>query len=251
MGATRALVTVKAGTVYINDKEIAQEFLANVASQSQQHGTVDQMFVQPFLERMQSVAAEVGSQVALSAATGTPCPKGSDAYQLARKVAPRLANDVRTATRRSGLAKHNFKEEANSSDAFNHEHLLEKEVISKRDVDESPINLNSFVGTWEYAPRRSYTITRAADKLYYHDGAKHGTLEVSGEWVQGQLTENAEAVGMIKLCRAKDADNSSLIMSRFREGESEWGRWQVGCPVRAQHVSVDQPPSKGNTAISP
>ena len=54
------------------------------------------------------MAGEVGSQVAVSAATGVACESGSKAYRVARSHAPQLANGIRQEVRASGAARHDL-----------------------------------------------------------------------------------------------------------------------------------------------
>ena len=112
MGATRALVTVKYGTTYINDRDLAAAYLADLARCSQSVAEsaddVDMSLVQDFKKRIKHIASEVGSQVGMTVATGIPLSSGGQAYRVARSSAPGVAEDIRRSSRASGTAKHDF-----------------------------------------------------------------------------------------------------------------------------------------------
>ena len=65
--------------------------------------------VQPFLKRMQAIGDEIGSQMAVTAATGIECSTGGDACRIAKNFDAPMANRIRAETRRAGKAKHNLR----------------------------------------------------------------------------------------------------------------------------------------------
>ena len=110
MGATRALITVRRGTdtIYINDRILADGYIQKLCEMTQPDAGLGQELVQPFLDKVQCVARELGDQVAVSSTTGIECRSGSAAYRLSRKMKPKLAPQIRQNCRASGKAKHDF-----------------------------------------------------------------------------------------------------------------------------------------------
>ena len=145
MGGTRAHLTIRGGTVYVNDANIAQSFLASLVPSLSPTGinlTTDSDDVKPalvesFKQRVKAVAAEVADQIAFSASTQVPWESGGMTYRVARASAPRMANSFRSATRASGRAKHDMKEVV-SDHASNDLELSEvKQLRTPKEPNES------------------------------------------------------------------------------------------------------------------
>ena len=113
MGGSGALVTIRDNITYINDVNMAKYHLDRLASSAGASGeadgdVVEGSLVKTFVKKVRAVAGEVGSQVAVSAATGVACESGSKAYRVARSHAPQLANGIRKEVRASGAARHDL-----------------------------------------------------------------------------------------------------------------------------------------------
>ena len=114
MAPTRAVVTIRNGVTYINDADVARMYLTELlrrdgkAEQQNHDSDMEEGLVQDFKQRVRAVAGEVGSQIAMSVATGEPFSTGGKAYRAARTVAPLSAENIHRSTRASGAAKHDL-----------------------------------------------------------------------------------------------------------------------------------------------
>ena len=209
MGAGRALVTVRAGITYINDEKIAQRFidlLAQHTSSSQEGDDIAEDLVFDFKRRMRAVGGELASQMAMTVGTNTPCPFGGKAYQCARKMAPRLAEDIRKRTRASGTANHVLGDLVDVSARGDAPQPVDKPV---------PEGLESLVGTWEFLNDRSYTLVLDGESLQFKEGDISGKLLSEGPWMQGELTKGDAAVGSMRLRPLEDSDGRVYVLSQM------------------------------------
>ena len=111
---TRAAITIANGVTYINDANTALAYLQRLGDGVE--GPNGCSLVAPFIKKVKAIAGEVGSQIAVSAATGVACSSGGVASRVARaQIGPKRAKLCRKEARQVGMAKHDMEEVACSS----------------------------------------------------------------------------------------------------------------------------------------